>query len=88
VLTPVVPAAASAQDHYNRLNTPAELTHRPGGDVGPGVDKSVLAISEARRIRDKAHLRFVSRKPAFAVAVSRQIPIIYGLRSFGRSVAK
>jgi ERF superfamily len=32
----------------------------PGGGVGVGIDKSVLAISEPRRIRDKAHRKFVS----------------------------
>ena len=28
------------------------------------IDKSVLAIAEVRRLRDKAHLRFVARSPA------------------------
>jgi hypothetical protein len=32
----------------------------PGSSVGGGIDKSVLAISEPRRIRDKAHRKFVS----------------------------
>jgi hypothetical protein len=36
----------------------------------------------------KRTLGLCQRKPAFAAAVSHQIPIIYGLRSFGRSVAK
>jgi hypothetical protein len=32
----------------------------PGSSAGDGVDKSVLAISEPRRIRDKEHRKFVS----------------------------
>jgi hypothetical protein len=32
----------------------------PGSSVGSGIDKSVLAFSEPRRIRDKAHRKFVS----------------------------
>jgi hypothetical protein len=31
-----------------------------GGSIGGGIDKSVLAIGEPRRIRDKAHRKFVS----------------------------
>jgi hypothetical protein len=31
-----------------------------GGGVGGGIDKSVLTIGEPRRIRDKAHRKFVS----------------------------
>jgi hypothetical protein len=32
----------------------------PGSSIGGGIDKSVLAIGEPRRIRDKAHRKFVS----------------------------
>jgi hypothetical protein len=32
----------------------------PESEVGGGIDKSVLAIGEPRRIRDKAHRKFVS----------------------------
>jgi ERF superfamily len=32
----------------------------PGSGIGGGVDKSMLAIGEPRRIRDKAHCKFVS----------------------------
>jgi hypothetical protein len=32
----------------------------PGSSVGGGIDKSLLAIGEPRRIRDKAHRKFVS----------------------------
>jgi len=31
----------------------------PGSSLGGGIDKSVLAISEPRRIRDKEHRKFV-----------------------------
>jgi hypothetical protein len=33
-------------------------THRDG--IGEGIDKSILAIGEPRRYRDKAHLKFVA----------------------------
>ena len=32
----------------------------PGTGLGTGIDKSVLAIGEPRRLRNKAHLKFVS----------------------------
>jgi hypothetical protein len=32
----------------------------PGSSVGGGIDKSVLAISEPRRVRDREHRKFVS----------------------------
>jgi hypothetical protein len=56
----VIATAASAQNHDNPLKPPDELTHYRGDDVSRGIDKSALAISEPRRIRDKAHLKFVS----------------------------
>jgi hypothetical protein len=38
----------------------AQLNNHPGNSVGGGIDKSVLAISEPRRYRDKPHRKFVS----------------------------
>jgi hypothetical protein len=49
-----VAAAGSGQDTDHPRN------NHPGSGVGGGIDKSVLAISEPRRVRDKAHRRFVS----------------------------
>jgi hypothetical protein len=37
-----------------------EFSDHPGSGFGIGIDKSVLAISEPRRYRDKAHRKFVS----------------------------
>jgi hypothetical protein len=37
-----------------------EVDNHPGSSVGGGIDKSLLAIGEPRRIRDKAHRKFVS----------------------------
>jgi hypothetical protein len=34
--------------------------NNPGSGLGGGIDKSLLAIGEPRRIRDKAHRKFVS----------------------------
>jgi hypothetical protein len=40
-------------------------------DVAPGkIDKSVLTICEPRRIRDKAHLKFVGSQPCLICARS------------------
>ena len=40
-------------------------------DTGPGkIDKSVLTISEPRRLRDKAHLKFVGSQPCLICARS------------------
>jgi hypothetical protein len=41
--------------------TPAVAAHAT--DPVNGVDKSALAFPEPRRVRDKAHLRFVARQP-------------------------
>jgi hypothetical protein len=38
----------------------ADEIEGPGGGLGNGIDKSVLAIGEVRRYRDKAHLKFVA----------------------------
>jgi hypothetical protein len=54
------------------LSTPAqeaskresERVDRPfGRSSSGGIDKSVLAISEVRRYRDKAHIKFVASRP-------------------------
>jgi hypothetical protein len=40
-------------------------------DTAPGkIDKSVLTISEPRRLRDKAHLKFVGSQPCLICARS------------------
>ena len=42
-----------------------------GSNTGPGkIDKSVLTISEPRRLRDKAHLKFVRTRPCLICARS------------------
>jgi hypothetical protein len=48
-----------------QLITPpsARIAKTTAGPARTGVDKSVLAISEPRRVRDKDHLRFVARQP-------------------------
>ena len=48
-----VATAGSGQDPDNPRNASGELNDHPGSGVGGGIDKSVLAISEPRRIRDK-----------------------------------
>ena len=48
--------------HANRDAVQVELTKvdRARGRIGGRIDKSVLAISEPRRYRDKEHLKFVA----------------------------
>jgi hypothetical protein len=55
-----VATAGSGRDTANPQNGHGELNNYLGGGDDGGIDKSVLTISEPRRIRDKAHLRFVS----------------------------
>ena len=58
VLAPVAAAASGFETDRRRMN-PGE-PNNPRGELGGGIDKSVLAISEPRRIRDKVHRKFVS----------------------------
>jgi hypothetical protein len=51
-----VAISLSGPDACNPRVDPGEA----GGGVGGGIDKSVLTIGEPRRIRDKAHRKFVS----------------------------
>jgi hypothetical protein len=40
----------------------------------PQIDKSVLAIAEPKRLRDKAHLRFVAAQPCLICAYPHSDP--------------
>jgi hypothetical protein len=51
------------QDTDNPRKTSVEFDHLPGSGAGGGIDKSVLAIGEPRRYRDKAHRKFVGSQP-------------------------
>jgi hypothetical protein len=59
VLAHVAPAG-SGSDTDNPRKDCGELNTHPGSGVGGGIDKSLLAIGEPRRVRDKAHRKFVS----------------------------
>jgi len=59
---PVMPSAA-ARPSKRRQNGPADAPLRDGNSLVPsaaGIDKSMLARSEPRRHRNKAHLKFVA----------------------------
>jgi hypothetical protein len=71
--------------HDNPLNAPGEPTHHPAGDVGRGIDKSVLSISASVK---KRTLDLCPRKLALSVGVSLQIHIIFGPRNLGRSAVR
>ena len=49
------------------------------------IDKSQLAIAEPKRLRDKAHLKFVASQPCLVCGRQPSIRIIFGLRNRGRS---
>jgi hypothetical protein len=51
-------------------------------DLIPGrIDKSVLAIAEPKRLRDKAHLKFVASQPCLICGRQPPTRITFGLRS-------
>jgi hypothetical protein len=86
----VIATAASAQGDDNPLDAPGELAHHRHGGVGRGIDKSVLAISEPRRIRDKAHLRFLSTQACLCCGRRPSDPHhlrFAQLRALGRKVS-
>jgi hypothetical protein len=58
---PLVPSKPTIDD-----NPPA--THRQANAAPAKIDKSVLTISEPRRHRDKAHLKFVASQPCLICA--------------------
>jgi hypothetical protein len=73
-----VAAAGSGSDTHTPRANPGD-PNPPGGSLGSGIDKSVLAISEPRRIRDKAHRKFVSAQAC--LVCGRQPSDAHHLRS-------
>ena len=60
------------------------------GSFGGGIDKSVLAISESRRYRDKAHLKFVAAQACLICGREQSDPHHLGFaqpRALGRKVS-
>jgi hypothetical protein len=55
-----VDPAGSGSDTENPRRGSSKLNDHSRSNIGGGIDKSVLAIGEPRRIRDKAHRNFVS----------------------------
>ncbi len=48
----------------SRATEPSEPKASSGTEkVSSGIDKSVLGLSEPRRIRDKDHVRFIAKQP-------------------------
>ena len=52
------------------------------------IDKSVLALPEPRRIRDRDHVGFVAKQPCLICGRSPRMRITYAMRRAGRSDAK
>ena len=63
--TPLSVAAKPVIDDSPPESTPLQADTTPGK-----IDKSVLTISEPRRLRDKAHLKFVGSQPCLICARS------------------
>ena len=60
------------------------------GQFGGGIDQSVLAISEPRRLRDKAHLKFVASQACLICGREPSDPHHLGFaqpRALGRKVS-
>jgi hypothetical protein len=73
----------NAQKVSGELNTPAS-------GVGSGIDKSVLAIGEPRRLRDKEHRKFVSAQACLICGRQPSDPHHLGFaqpRALGRKVS-
>ena len=63
---------------------------KASGSFGAGIDKSVLAISEPRRYRDKAHLKFVASQACLICGREQSDPHHLGFaqpRALGRKVS-
>jgi hypothetical protein len=63
-------------------------SNSPGSNFGGGIDKSVLAISEPRRVRDKTHRKFVSSQACLVCGRQPSDPHHLRLRNLARSVGK
>jgi hypothetical protein len=74
-----VALAASGSDTKNPRKDSSELSNDSRTGVGRGIDKSVLAIGEPRRIRDKEHRKFVSAQAC--LVCGRQPSDAHHLRS-------
>jgi ERF superfamily protein len=62
--SPLSPASTSPAEPQDGPGPRRAVQTSPTEDTGPhGIDKSLLAISEPRRLRDKIHLRFVAKQP-------------------------
>ena len=58
------PARPPPDRHRMRTSSPAERDQPAANEeIRSRIDKSVLALPEARRLRDKTHLRFVAKQP-------------------------
>jgi hypothetical protein len=58
------PASSPPAGHQDWHQLRRIVQTSPNEETGPnGIDKSLLAISEPRRVRDKIHLRFVAKQP-------------------------
>ena len=58
------------------------------GSVTNRIDKSQLAIAEPKRLRDKAHLKFVASQPCLICGRQPAILITCGLPNPGQSASK
>jgi hypothetical protein len=90
--SPVLARAEAATSNGGR-NDPgrdASRVESPGGHLGGGIDKSVLAISEPRRYRNKEHLKCVALQACLVCGRQPSDPHHLGFtqpRALGRKVS-
>jgi len=68
------------------MTTPAE--NLDAAVQSRGIDKSVLAIAEPRRYRNKEHLRSSPPSPVWSAAESLRTRITFASRNRARSAAR
>jgi hypothetical protein len=57
------PTASSVSVQSTTENNPSNLIRQQADATGEKIDKSVLTFGEPRRLRDKAHLKYVALQP-------------------------
>ena len=71
IVTSTEPSAEPAASSQSTIDARPSPSPSQQDDATPGkIDKSVLTISEPRRLRDKAHLKFVGSQPCLICARS------------------
>jgi hypothetical protein len=77
----------SAEGPTTHQTQAPRVNHVQGGKKRPGsftIDKSVLALPELRRVRDREHVRYVTRQSCLICGRRPSDLITYALRKIAR----